>query len=229
MARPQTPLDFTLYEQAQLAKYLRELHARTGLGFAELAAWADSSCATLKRAASGRQVPRRTVVEDYVQACVPPGLDRDISTDCAVRLWKRARYAQERPGRAYAEARPEYVRDWRDFSGALRDLHAYAGFPSAAEMEKRAGDWGTLPHSTAHRIIKARSVPTTHRQLAGFLDACEEPERRHHLWSQALAKCLAHPDGLAPLAGRFPAGKRQPASNAGHRPSVTSELSVSAI
>lgn len=211
MPRPQTPLDFSLYEQARLAKYLRELQSRTQRSFAELATRANSSAATLKRAASGRQVPRRTVVEDYVQACTAPGLERDVSTDCAVRLWKRARYAQERPGRAYTEACPEYARDWRDLSGALRDLHAYAGFPSAAEMEKRAGDWGALPHSTAHRIIKARSVPTTWRQLHGFLKACEEHQRRHHLWAQALDKCLAHPDGLAPLTGRL-LEKLQPGS-----------------
>ncbi|MFF7603300.1 helix-turn-helix domain-containing protein [Streptomyces mirabilis] len=201
MARPQTPLDFSLYEQAQLAKYLRELRDRTGLGFADLAARAESSSATLKRAALGRHVPRRAVVEDYVQACTTPGLERDISTDRAVRLWKRARYAQERPGRAYTEARPEYVSDWRDFSGALRDLHAYAGFPSAAEMEKRASDWGALPHSTAHRIIRACSVPTTRRQLDGFLKACEEAEWRYFLWSEALTKCLANPQGLGPQAG----------------------------
>lgn len=93
------------------------------------------------------------------------------------------------------------MRDWRDLSGALRVLHAYAGFPSAAEMEKKASDWGALPHSTARRIINARSVPTTQRQLDGFLKACEEPERRYFLWSEALTKCLAHPQGPAPLAG----------------------------
>ncbi|MGC0407375.1 hypothetical protein RKD31_000618 [Streptomyces sp. SAI-163] len=52
MARPQKPLDFSLYAQAQLAKYLRDIHARTGLSFAELAQRTVSSPATLKRAAS---------------------------------------------------------------------------------------------------------------------------------------------------------------------------------
>lgn len=193
MARPQIPLDFTFYPQASLAKYLREIHAATGLSFTELAQRAASSSATLKRAASGRGVPRRTVVEDYVQACTAPGPDRDLRTDVAVRLWKRARYAQKRPGRAYLEPRPDYVRDWRDLSGALRDLHAYAGFPSAADMEQRAGGFNALPHSTAHRIIQNRAVPRTPHQLLGFLLACEAPEERHHLWAEALDKCLADP------------------------------------
>ncbi|AQS65604.1 helix-turn-helix transcriptional regulator [Streptomyces pactum] len=198
MARPQKPLDFSLYAQAQLAKYLRDIHARTGLSFAELAQRTVSSPATLKRAASGKGVPRRTVVEDYVQACTTPGHDRDLCTDVAVRLWKRARHDEERPGRAYDEPRPDYVRDFRDLSGALRDLHAYAGFPSAAEMERRAGGFNALPHSTAHRIIRARAVPRTEHQLLGFLLACEAPEERRHLWVEALYKCLAGPDESPP-------------------------------
>lgn len=135
-----------------------------------------------------------------VQACTDLGPERDVATQRAVRLWKRARYAQQRPGRACVEVCPEYVRDWRDLSGALRDLHAYAGFPSSAEMERRAGGWGGLPHSTAHRILKARGVPTTERQLYGLLLACEEPRRRWSLWTEALAKCVARPEGLAPVA-----------------------------
>ncbi|MEU9222569.1 hypothetical protein AB0D47_39480 [Streptomyces sp. NPDC048376] len=66
-------------------------------------------------------------------------------------------------------------------------------------MERRAGGFNALPHSTAHRIIKYRAVPRTEHQLLGFLIACEAPEERRHLWVEALHKCLAGPDESPPI------------------------------
>lgn len=191
MARPELPLDFTLYESAKLASRLRHARGACGLTYDELSLRAHVSAATLKRAAStvGR-VARRYVVERYAGACGSEGQPAEELVASAVRLWKRARYAEARPGRYYEHPRPEYIHDWRDYSGRLRDLHACAGLPSVQEMEVRAGI-GHLPHSTAHRIITARSVPTTVEQLESFLRACEEFPSQYVLWRGALAKCLA--------------------------------------
>jgi hypothetical protein len=65
-------------------------------------------------------------------------------------------------------------------------------------MEGRAGNQNVLSHSTAHRIVIARSVPTVQGPLFGFLRACEEAEHRYHQWAKALDKCHASPNGLTP-------------------------------
>ncbi|WP_119581669.1 helix-turn-helix domain-containing protein [Streptomyces europaeiscabiei] len=197
MGRPEKPLDHTRHPaRARLAGFLRDARNKAGpnetiLNYDELATRAKSSAATLKRAADGTGVPTRGVVEDYVTACARDDVAARILVANAVRLWKRARWEQKRPGRDYLAPQTKFIRDWRDLSGVLRDLHAYAGSPSVQEMERRAGGLGILPHSTAHRILTMRSVPTSEAQLRGFLIACEVPTANHPAWMEAFEKCTS--------------------------------------
>ncbi|MFF8659286.1 hypothetical protein [Streptomyces huasconensis] len=52
-------------------------------------------------------------------------------------------------------------------------------------MEQRAGQYGVLPRSTAHRIVNKRAMPHTLQQLQAHLRACEVPEAEWPDWESA--------------------------------------------
>jgi len=189
MGRREKPVCRKVPESAKLANYLRSIRELAGLTYPELAGRASSSAATLKRAASGNCVPKRAVIEDFAAACAANDSEKESMVATAIRLWRRARYAERRPGSAYQTPCPQYIGEFRDMSVALRDLHAWAGFPSSHDMERRAGGFGLLPHSTAHRVTTARTVPNSPEQLIAYLVACEEPSDRHKLWRDAYRAC----------------------------------------
>lgn len=75
------------------------------------------------------------------------------------------------------------------FKAGLRTLYELAGRPSMREMERQAGT-GCLPHSTAHRIVRGRTVPRDVHQLTGFLRACSIGPAEHPLWIDAWRRVL---------------------------------------
>lgn len=81
-----------------------------------------------------------------------------------------------------------FVYDQADLSARLRELHKWAGSPSAHTMEASAGDFGVLPHSTAHRIIKGQTIPRHLQQMKGFLRACGLPGKHWEPWTAAWTK-----------------------------------------
>ncbi|WSY87094.1 NB-ARC domain-containing protein [Streptomyces sp. NBC_00876] len=97
------------------------------------------------------------------------------------------------------------------FKAGLRTLYELAGRPSMREMERQAGT-GCLPHSTAHRIVRGRTVPRDVHQLTGFLRACSIGPAEHPLWIDAWRRVLGQefppvlpllpqrPTGVAPVA-----------------------------
>jgi hypothetical protein len=197
MGRPERPVDRTVPQLAALADFLREQRQKAGLTYKQLSEETAASAATLKRAASGKSLPRQWVVEQYLGACHrlsgedrkdPWGILPAAAAAHGERLWKQARHAVLVPQRAYAAPCPQYVRDKADLSGALRDLHAWAGSPPVRLMEDRAGGFGALPHSTAHRIIRGKALPTSEKQMVAFLDACEIPESKYADWMAAWLK-----------------------------------------
>jgi transcriptional regulator with XRE-family HTH domain len=176
MGRPETPVDQTVPELAELALFLRGLRAQSGLTYAQMAARCQVPAATLKRAAQGRTVPKLDVVLKYVDITTTddyPNSERFFRR--AKRLWAKARFAT-RPVYAtrgyYRWPDPLLIHDLADLSRALRDLHAATGALSPGQLEKKAGGFGILPRSTARRILQGRTVPRDKNQLLGFVTAC---------------------------------------------------------
>ncbi|MEU3771884.1 helix-turn-helix domain-containing protein [Streptomyces sp. NPDC032472] len=84
--RPQRPLDTTVPALAELAQHLRELRAAAGLTLDNLSATTHWSKGALSAATTGRDLPRRELVEAWVLACDP---------EANLDLW-RARHARAR-------------------------------------------------------------------------------------------------------------------------------------
>ncbi|WP_449487399.1 helix-turn-helix domain-containing protein [Streptomyces griseorubiginosus] len=74
MARPESPVDYTVPALGMLAEYLRRLRISAGLSYGELAVRSKCSAAHLKRAASGRTLPARPVMLAYVDVRGTPGI-----------------------------------------------------------------------------------------------------------------------------------------------------------
>ncbi|MFH8789167.1 helix-turn-helix domain-containing protein [Streptomyces roseoverticillatus] len=186
MPRPEKPIDHTVPEVGALAAYLRAQRAASGRTYAELAAGALCSQATLKRAASGGvRPPDWEMVCQYVHLCGHGDIDEarflyERAQDAAVTAARDAR-------RTTVVPKPQFVRDLGDLSGALRDAYRRAGSPSVREMERHAGP-GRLPHSTAHAIIRARTVPKYVLSYIAFLEACEITGRALIPWFAAWVK-----------------------------------------
>ncbi|QKV90454.1 helix-turn-helix domain-containing protein [Streptomyces sp. NA02950] len=155
---------------AALAMWLRTVRANSGLTYRSLAELADCHATTLQRAASGVRVPSRDVVIAYATAC-------GARADHAEQLWKEARYEARRSARgrhaSLTAPRPELVRDFADLGAVLVELYDKAGAPPLREMEARAGGYGLLPRSTAHRIVNKQTIPQSRAQFEAFLRACD--------------------------------------------------------
>ncbi|MEV6175175.1 hypothetical protein AB0L99_44165 [Streptomyces sp. NPDC051954] len=70
-------------------------------------------------------------------------------------------------------------------SRALRDLHQWAGSPSAGAIEAMSGPH-RVPHTTAHRIIQGYALPRSERVLKAFLLACAAPPNTWSAWIDAV-------------------------------------------
>ncbi|MFB7397774.1 helix-turn-helix domain-containing protein [Streptomyces sp. NPDC056191] len=169
---------------ARLAYWLREQRARSGRTYRELATRTKCTATTLQRAASGKLVPTRTTVLSYARAC-------DGSSETALMLWKAARHEAALEGRRRRPApRPEAIWDEPELIEALVDLYRRAGSPSLRLMEERAGGYGVLPRSTAHRIVNRQLVPRSRSQFVGYLMACEVSEAMWDAWTTAWGRTL---------------------------------------
>ncbi|MFG1663825.1 helix-turn-helix transcriptional regulator [Streptomyces sp. Y7] len=178
----------------RLAEWLREQRGHLGHSYRQLAGRTEYDPTTLSRAASGNTVPLRDVVRAYAEACY-------ASVETADRLWLQARREQQtrsgRKGQHRPAPRPELIHDRRDLAAALHDLWERAGAPSTREMQKRAGNYSELPHSTAHRILTKQTLPRHDHQLEGFLCACEVPETEWPQWLEAWRSVLRHEHRLS--------------------------------
>lgn len=184
MGRPELPVVRTSEPLYRLAMWLRSIRLGAGNpGYRELAERTGFHATTLQRAAAGREVPRLAVVRAYAEACLGSSVAVAVKAD---QLWKRARYSQTRArGMGGVPPRPRMVRDIADLSAALVDLYHQAGSPSTRALEEKAGGYGVLPRSSAHRIITKQAVPHSLQQLKGFLLACDVFEDNHSQWEEA--------------------------------------------
>ena len=149
---------------------------------------AGSHPTTLQRAASGERVPKLQTVLNYARAC-------DASPEEARLLWTRARYEETRlarGGRGRPAPRPEFIRDFVDLGAALVELYDKAGSPPLRTMEQRAGGFGALPRSSAHRIRNKQAMPHSLRQFQAYLRACEVPETEWPDWEAAWTRAWRH-------------------------------------
>ncbi|WP_196421319.1 helix-turn-helix transcriptional regulator [Streptomyces sp. E1N211] len=188
MCRPERPLTTANKALRGLHEWLRSQRDRTRQGYRALAERADCHATTLQRAASGETVPKLQTVLNYARAC-------DASPEEARRLWRNARYEQTRQARSGCGRpvpRPEYVYDFVDLSAAVQDLYERAGSPPLRTMEQRAGGFGHLPRSTAHRIVTKQAMPHSLQQFQAYLRACEVPEADWPDWEAAWTRAWRH-------------------------------------
>ncbi|MGW5497707.1 helix-turn-helix domain-containing protein [Streptomyces olivaceoviridis] len=188
MCRSEKPLTTSNKALRELQEWLRDQRSRTGQGYRALAVRAGCHPSTLQRAASGETVPKLQTVLNYARACDAPPEEARL-------LWRRARYEQTRQargGRGLPVPRPEYIRDFVDLSAAVQDLYERAGSPPLRTMEQRAGGFGVLPRSTAHRIVTKQAMPHSLKQFQAYLRACEVPEADWPDWEAAWTRAWRH-------------------------------------
>ncbi|MFB6643761.1 helix-turn-helix domain-containing protein [Streptomyces chartreusis] len=187
MCRPEKPLTTGNNALRELQEWLRERRERTRQGYRALSVRAGCHATTLQRAASGETVPKLQTVLNYARAC-------DASPEEARLLWKRARYEETRlrDGRSRPAPRPEFIRDFVDLGAALVELYEKAGSPTLRTMEQRAGGYGSLPRSSAHRIVNKQAMPHGLRQFQAYLRACEVPEAEWPDWEAAWTRAWRH-------------------------------------
>ncbi|MET7716415.1 helix-turn-helix transcriptional regulator [Streptomyces sp. NPDC005407] len=188
MGRPEKPIVTSNRALRALAEWLREQRTRAGQNYRSLAGRAGLHPTTLQRAASGETVPKLSTVLGYARAC-------DAPPEEAKRLWKQARYEETRArqgGRTLPAPPPALARDFADLSAGLHELYEKAGSPSLRTMEKRAGGYGALPRSTAHRIVNRQAMPHSPAQFQAFLHACEVPEPDVQAWEDAWSRAWRH-------------------------------------
>ncbi|MCX4985858.1 hypothetical protein [Streptomyces sp. NBC_00572] len=111
--------------------------------------------------------------------------------ETALLLWKAARReAVVGTRRRRPAPKPEAIWDVAELIEALVDLYRRAGSLSLRLMESRAGGYGVLRRSAAHRLVTRQLIPRSRSQFVGFLMACEVPEAdwdvRTTAWSRAL-------------------------------------------
>lgn len=205
MGRPEKAITTSNMALRRLAEWLRMQRVWAGLTYRELADRAGLHATTLQRAASGASVPRLTPVLAYAQAC-------DAPPEEARRLWRQARreHVRDQHGRHSAPS-PRLVRDFADLSAALRDVYEQAGAPPLRTMEKRAGDFGVLPRSSAHRMVNKQMVPHTLEQFRGFLRACDVPpdwKVWEDAWNRAWRFEKQEEAGLSEMRDAYPTKAR---------------------
>jgi hypothetical protein len=171
MGRPEKPLPSTGQTALHnLAIWLRSHRLAAELTYSQMARHTRYHATTLQRAASGTTVPKLAVVEAYARIC-------GGNLDQAHRHWRMARYeasASRLGAKAeayYAPSRPELVRDMADLIPAMIDLYQRAGAPPLRTMEHHAGSHGELPHSTIHRILHGKAIPTK-KQFIAWIETC---------------------------------------------------------
>ncbi|MEV8597306.1 helix-turn-helix transcriptional regulator [Streptomyces sp. NPDC052012] len=175
MGRSEKPVDHSRPARGRLAEHLRGWRHSAGMTYETLSRRTGLSPATLKRAASGGAVPRRTTVEAYVEGC---GGGQE-AVRAADELWRQTR-VEERARLAQLRApRPELIRDEGDLSRTLEVVWEQAGAPSLREIKDRSENPLALPVSSAARIVKRDAIPADEQQPQAFLTGCGVPPERH--------------------------------------------------
>lgn len=115
MGRREKPVDHSRPARGRLAEHLRSWREAAGMTYETLASRTGLSPATLKRAACGATVPKRTTVEAYINGCS----GEEEAARAADELWRQARIEERGRLMQLHAPRPELISDEGDLSRAL--------------------------------------------------------------------------------------------------------------
>ncbi|MZE76712.1 helix-turn-helix domain-containing protein [Streptomyces xinghaiensis] len=191
MGRAEKPVDHSRPACGRLAEHLRSWRNSARMTYATLAGLTGLSPATLKRAASGAVVPRRTTVESYVEGCG----GGPEAVQAAEELWRRARVEERGRLSGLRHPRPELISDAADLSRSLEAVWEQAGALSLREIRDRSGNPHALPVSSAARIVNRDTIPADTQQLQAFLTGCGITPERHTPWLAAFTKITSSAPG----------------------------------
>ncbi|MFD7853017.1 helix-turn-helix domain-containing protein [Streptomyces microflavus] len=155
VGRPELPIAVCSTSLHALASWLRTQRGRAGYSYAQLAQRSPWSEDTLRRAASGKQIPRLTVVCDFADACGSDPREGE-------QLWQKARYESAKTSADQTElqvTRIDYVQTYTELHAALLDLYRRDGSRPYRELDRRAGGHGQLPHATISRVFNKYYLP----------------------------------------------------------------------
>ncbi|MGW0664873.1 helix-turn-helix domain-containing protein [Streptodolium elevatio] len=192
MGRPEVPVPAG--PVGAMAQFLREARSRSGLTYQQMAARTRvCSAATLARAAGGRQIPGRKVLDEYVRLS-----GADPAT--AVRLWKKARKRQAAEPHARRHGPLDRVVTPGDLVAVMRAVRLAAGQPSLQELEMRARNLGLGPlaTSTVNDILREKRPPSW-GLVEAFVQACDVPAAMLPRWKAAWVRTQRGP-GLDDIA-----------------------------
>ena len=196
--RPERPL-ITDGPLAELAGELRHARGRAGMTYEQLAAETGLSAATLRSAAGGTRLPTWKVTRAFAAAC-------NGDQDTLLALWTAACHAAGRrvPGQPRAEPpNPAEAPGATDLVGMLEQLRQWAGEPSLAELNRRAGGHNLLPPSTVHDMLNKQRLPRLELMLP-FVRACGLDAKQVVTWEKAW-RLIKAKENEPPVAAQPPA------------------------
>ncbi|MFJ6486800.1 MULTISPECIES: IclR family transcriptional regulator domain-containing protein [unclassified Streptomyces] len=203
-------MDSTDPVRAALAALLRGARGRARLTYALLALRTTSSAATLKRAASGKEVPALATVTEFLSACGATQEEVTMATYLA-----EAAHGQPRDVPACTVIEPAGIFTEGELNSALVSLHRNAGRPSYRQVQSRGGsEW--LAPSSIWAILRNQRLPASQGQMAAFLRGCDVAEEQQGSWLAAWdrakrphampgALCLSGSSGSHAPSGRYAA------------------------
>lgn len=221
--RPEQPL-VTDGPVSQLAGELRRMRDRANLTYRQLAAKTGLSAATLEAAAAGTRRPTWQVTRAFADAC---GGDQDMAWE----LWAAACRAAglEPPGQPPADPPdPAGAASASALADMLKLLLQWAGSPSLAELNRRAGGHNLLPRSTVSDMLHSQRLPRLELVLA-FVRACGLEEDQAATWRATWERIKAREsEPPPPPASKLFSGAPAPGRSEHRRPTLTPKEAATA-
>ncbi|MDQ8707871.1 helix-turn-helix transcriptional regulator [Streptomyces sp. LHD-70] len=169
----------------ELAAWLREQRARTGMTYAQLGERLECNKSTLSRATNGIELPSLELVERFAMAC---GADVSVGQRLHRKALRELRIRQllgkEVP------MRPDMVVTPTDLWNALVSVYALSGltYRRAEAKAKRLAEQGVLERpisrATFHNFV-TRRTPLTRRIMLAVLAVSDVPQEEWMHWESA--------------------------------------------
>ncbi|MFD6470396.1 helix-turn-helix domain-containing protein [Streptomyces goshikiensis] len=212
MGRRENAVAASTRQMEALALWLRAQRQREALTYAAMAQRINYgfTASMLSRAAGGKTVPTRQVVEAFARACQADPVE-------ARRLWKAARAAEHTRRRRAGEfedladkvvqvySHPKVIETVGELRRAMVHLRARDGQPSLAELQRRAGQAPDgrylLPKSSLGAVLRGDAVPTRGHVLA-FTEALGMSRRKVGEWGNAWDRIVGEAGAGGPALPR---------------------------
>ncbi|WP_391858698.1 helix-turn-helix domain-containing protein [Streptomyces rugosispiralis] len=167
MGRREKPIEARSKQLYSLASRLRIWREKAGYTYEQLSRHTSCSDDTLRRAASGKTLPRWDVVREFAVAC---GADASE----AERLWVKARGSVFGPSvgsMASKAVHIDYVQNYVQLHAALVGIYKKGGCRSYRDLDDRLGGHGRLPLATVGRVLNLKGRPQRNFVIS-FAEAC---------------------------------------------------------